>query len=103
MSEPAWKAAERRIAREIGGERVGILGREDVRHDRLSIEVKTRRELPRFLVKAYGQAAGNARAGKLPLLVLKETGKRFEDCLCILSLGDFLELCKGSGPEGSVS
>jgi len=87
-----WKSVERRIARELGGERVGILGREDVRHDRLSVEVKTRRELPRFIVRAYGQAADNARAGKAPVLILKERGKRYADCLCILRLADFLGL-----------
>jgi hypothetical protein len=87
-----WKSVERRLARELGGERVGILGREDVRHERLSVEVKTRRALPRFLVSCYGQAVDNARAGKIPLLILKEKGKRYQDCLCILRLGDFLSL-----------
>jgi len=85
-----WKDVERRIARELGGERVGILGREDVRHDRYSIEVKTRLELPAFLKGAYGQAQSNAAEGKVPLLVLKEKGKRFDDCLCVLRLADFL-------------
>ena len=68
------------------------MGGEDVRHGRLSVEVKTRKELPRFLVNAYGQAASNARAGKMPLLILKERCKRYADCLCILRLSDFLDL-----------
>jgi hypothetical protein len=101
-----WKSVERRLAKELGGERVGILGGEDVRHGRLSVEVKTRKELPRFLIKTYGQAADNARAGKLPLLVLKERCKRYADCLCILRLSDFLELfgedLKGSREEGKL-
>jgi hypothetical protein len=84
-----WKEVERRIARELGGERVGILGREDVRHDRYSVEVKTRLELPAFLKGAYGQAQSNAAEGKVPLLVLKEKGKRFADCLVILRFADF--------------
>jgi hypothetical protein len=97
-----WKAVERRLARELGGERVGILGREDIRHERLSVEVKTRRELPRFLMKSYGQAAANARAGKVAVLVLKERGKRYADCLCILRLEDFLQLFIREGAdEGS--
>ena len=87
-----WKSVERRIARELGGERVGILGREDVRHERLSVEVKTRRALPKFLSRSYAQAAGNAKEGKIPLLILKEKGKQYADCLVVVSLGDFLAL-----------
>jgi len=90
-----WKNVERRLARELGGERVGILGHEDVRHDRLSVEVKSRRELPRFIVNAYDQAVTNSRAGKMPLLILKEKSKRFADCLCILRLSDFQSLFLG--------
>jgi len=98
-----WKNVERRLAREIGGERVGILGHEDVRHDRLSVEVKSRRELPRFLMKSYGQAVDNAKAGKIPLLILKEKGKRFADCLCILRLEDFQSLFLGGGGHPCAS
>lgn len=96
-----WKSVERRLARELGGERVGILGREDVRHGRLSVEVKTRQALPRFLVNCYGQAVDNARPGKVPLLVLKEKGKRYADCLCVLRLSDFLGLF-GPGEAGKA-
>jgi hypothetical protein len=58
----------------------------------LSAEVKTRKALPKFFVRAYGQAAGNAKPGKVPVLILKEKGKQYADCLVVVSLGDFLAL-----------
>jgi len=87
-----WKAVERRVAKELGGERVGILGHEDVRHDRLSLEVKTRKALPKFLTASYSQAAKNARPGKVPVLILKQKHSLYSDSLVVLRLADFLKL-----------
>jgi hypothetical protein len=56
-----WKAAERRIARMLGGERVPVSGRgrgysPDVKHPALSIKVKTRAALPAWIEGAMRQS-----------------------------------------------
>jgi hypothetical protein len=73
VAEPRWKRHERLVARALGGERLPNTGRS--RPDALAgpwaIEVKTRRSLPRWLLKAIAQAEEGARAtGRPPLVVL---------------------------------
>jgi Holliday junction resolvase len=60
-----WKSCERRIAEELGGVRVPVSGRSrgdapDVDHPSLSIEVKSRKKLPAWLLDAIAQAEGAA-------------------------------------------
>ncbi len=92
MSE-TWKANERAIAKRLGGQRVGATGRntEDVSHDWLSIEVKTRRRLPAWLLAAMAQARANAPAGRLPVVVLHQVGRHHDNDLVVLRLADFEE------------
>jgi len=91
VSDRTWKANERAIARRLGGQRVGNRGSntEDVAHPWLSIEVKSRRVLPAWLVAAVAQARRNASAGRLPLVVLHQVGRRHDDDLVLLTLADF--------------
>jgi hypothetical protein len=73
MGESRWKAHERAVARLLGGERLPNTGRRgpDALAGPWSIEVKTRRSLPRWLLEAVHQAEEGARAtGRLPLVVL---------------------------------
>jgi hypothetical protein len=56
-----WKRTERKVAALLGGVRVPVSGRArgdapDVAHARLSIEVKSRKELPAWLMDAMVQA-----------------------------------------------
>jgi hypothetical protein len=72
MSE-AWKAHERAIAKALGGRRQPNTGRlsPDVVSHQWAIEVKARRSLPQWLLKAVSQAQEGARAtGRLPVVVL---------------------------------
>lgn len=71
---------------------VGRAGRPDIAHPRLSIEVKTRRRLPAWLVSALGQAVRAARDGQVAIVVLHRTGQHHENDLAILRLGDLERL-----------
>jgi hypothetical protein len=89
-----WKHAERQIAKRLGGRRVPVSGRAgqpDIAHPWLSIEVKYRRRLPQWLVKAMEQAERSATPGQLAIAVLHEAGTRYGQSLVLLRLGDFEE------------
>lgn len=95
MRTSAWKAAEKGVAAILGGERVSNtalgLRSADVETPAYSVEVKSRKELPNWLVNAVGQAHRNAGRGKLPLVVLHQVGCRRVNDLVIVRLGDFIE------------
>ena len=88
-----WKACERKVAALLGGTRVPVSGRArghspDIHHERLSIEVKSRKKLPAWLEDAMEQAEACARDGQLPLIVLHQDGQRYEDTLIVMRLKD---------------
>ncbi len=89
--DKTWKASERAIARRLGGRRVGNSGRdtEDVSHAWLSIEVKTRRSLPAWLLGAMAQARRNSPPTRLPMVVLHKVGQRHDGDLVVVTLADF--------------
>ncbi len=96
-----WKFAERRIARQLGGQRIPVSGRAgqpDIRHPWLSIEVKHRRRLPRWLLTALAQAEQAATPGQLPVAILHQHGQRYSEALVVLRLQDFREWF-GDEPE----
>lgn len=82
--------AEKKVADLVGGKRLGILGKEDVEHHQFSFEVKMRKVLPKFLKNCYEQASKNCPENRLPVVILKEKGKRYEDCLVIINFKDFI-------------
>lgn len=95
MTDKPWKATERAVASRLGGRRVPITGRQrgdtpDVAHDWLSIEVKHRQSLPRWLTEAMSQAAAGAGLSQLPIVVLHEHGGRHDGDLVVLRLSDFV-------------
>lgn len=85
--------AERRIARELGGQRVGNRGRaapDVVAQDGwLVVEVKQRANLPAWLGHAVGQAVASAGPSQLPVTVLHEAGTPYAGALVVLRLADF--------------
>lgn len=89
MSNPGWKKFERRIALDLGGRRIGILGGEDVEHPFLSGECKLLKKLPKFLTDVYDQAKKNCPKGKIPFACVKQNGKHDKNSLIILSYEDF--------------
>jgi len=93
MGDAIWKQVERAVARRLGGQRLGCTGlaTPDVQSDWLTVEVKTRKRLPRWLVEALAQACIAAEDGHLPLVVLHEVGQRHDDDLVLLRLADFVD------------
>ena len=98
MQRSSWKRAERAIARILGGTRIPVTGRKgpDVAHPTLSVEVKSRTDLPQYLWEWLGQAADGADESKVPVVVLHRAGKsHLGDDLVVLRLADM-----GRLPEG---
>jgi hypothetical protein len=89
-----WKAAERAVARLLGGHRTpcsGAAGGADVDAGWCSVEVKHRRKLPVWLEGALLQAERSARDGQLAVVVLHEHGRRYAHSLVVLRLGAFVD------------
>ncbi len=87
----SWKTCERRIAAELGGSRIPVSGRDrgdapDVDHPSLSIEVKSRKKLPAWLLDAIAQAEAAAGPHQLPVAVLHQDRSRYSDALVVLRL-----------------
>ncbi len=95
MPDATWKKAERAVARVLGGERTSRRGLgeavADVETKAFSVEVKTRRQLPAWLMDAVRQAVRNTSDGKLTLLVLHVVGQRHDNDLVVLRLQDFVD------------
>jgi hypothetical protein len=84
------KHAERKVARLLGGDRVGYLGGPDVVAGHLYVEVKTRRHLPAWLLEAVAQAKGYTD-DQLPIVVLHRAGDPYADALVVLRMEDYLQ------------
>jgi len=92
----AWKVAEKKVAAIVGGTRIGVTGlpTNDVKHERLAIEVKHTSKPPVFVVNALAQAKANGEAGKVPLAVIHTKGTR--QYLAVLRLEDLVTLIRDS-------
>lgn len=93
----SWKTCERRIAAELGGSRIPVSGRDrgdapDVDHPSLSIEVKSRKKLPAWLLDAIAQAEAAASPDQLPVAILHQDRARYSDALVVLRLSQFESL-----------
>lgn len=91
----AWKDAERRAARALGGKRVIRSSQGESAPDVVDVpgwvpEVKYRKRLPVLVTDALRQAEGYAILGQKPVAILFERGKR--SALAVLRLEDFAEL-----------
>ena len=97
-----WKQAERRIAKLLGGRRIPVTGRQrgdvpDIEHDALSIEVKSRKVLPAWLLGALSQAQAASKNGKVPVVVLHQDRAPYAESLVMVRLEDFVGYLKGGG------
>ncbi len=97
-----WKACERRIAELLGGQRIPVTGRQrgetpDIEHEALSIEVKSRKSLPAWLLDALNQAqAASKEDKKIPVVVLHQDHAPYAHSLVVLKLKDFADHLKES-------
>lgn len=95
MANRTWKIAEQSIAGMMGGRRVSNtalgLRSADVETDAYSVEIKTRKAMPAWLMDAVNQAHRNCVGDRLALVVLHTVGQRRVNDLVVLRLGEFIE------------
>lgn len=75
----AWKDLERRVAKLLGGHRVGCTGKataDVLVGDWLAVECKYRTSLPKWLKHADTQVRTVAGDTRLPVVVLFERGRQ---------------------------
>lgn len=91
MPETPWKRRERRTAEQLGGTRTSRVGRStpDVTTPWLVAEVKSKKELPAWILEALAKARSHAKDVQLPILVLHQRGMK--DDLVVLKMSDFKE------------
>lgn len=77
----------------FGTKRSGPLGSNapDFETDTYSVEVKTRKKLPVWLVDSLRQATDNASDGLVPLVILHEVGARYDNSIVVIKLDDFVK------------
>jgi len=89
------KELERFIAADLGGRRLGILGKEDVRYKNYVIECKERKELPRMLKKGIEQALKNCGEGDIPVFIQHELHQPHDLDLVTMYYLDWKKLALG--------
>ena len=93
-----WKAAERRVAADLGGSRIPVTGIDrdgaDVITPLFHCQVKLRKCLPAWLWGWVSGIRSDAQPkGKIGLLILKLPRQRDTEGLVVMSYGDFIDLC----------
>lgn len=100
----AWKDLERRVAKLLGGHRVGNTGTataDVLVGDWLACECKYRTSLPKWLKHADQQVRTAAGDTRLPITILFEHGRRTGDSLVLLRLSDFEEWFGGTNGKAT--
>lgn len=96
MSDRGWKQFERRMARDMGSERIPVTGERDgadCQTPLFCFQFKKRRSLPDWLWDwLRGIVASADRSGKVGVLVLKKTRQRDAEALVVLRWKDWVEL-----------
>jgi hypothetical protein len=98
-----WKAAERRVAADLGGHRIPVTGIDrdgaDVVTPLFHVQVKLRRSLPAWLWDwLRGIRTSAAPQGRVGVLILKKPRQRDAEGLVVMAYGDFVAL-HGALPE----
>ena len=91
MHADTWKRTEKLTAARLGGRRNGVTGTAtvDVETERLAVECKARKALPRLLTDAMTSAVRKAKAGQVPLVVLHQTGQRHDQDIVCMRMRDY--------------
>jgi len=96
MPDKAWKASERRMARDVGSERIPVTGERhgaDFVDGVACYQLKVRRAIPGWLwTWLSGIQGAGQRQGKAGVLVLKHPRQRDEDAVVVLSWRDWTAL-----------
>lgn len=94
------KDLEKFIAADLDGERIGILGKEDVvvHHGGFSLECKERKSIPMFIWNSMTQAQKNAaKRGYRPAVVLHGAGKDHDGDIVFIRYEDFKAILRKEG------
>lgn len=91
-----WKAAERRVAVDLGGARIPVTGIDrdgaDVVTPLFHVQVKLRKALPTWLWAWLTGIRTTAKpAGKVGILILKKPRQKDCDGLVVMAYGDFVD------------
>lgn len=96
-----WKDHERRIAKRLGGTRMGPQGRSgpDVTASlpdgsQLAIECKARKTLPATVKKFLSQITPHRTPQTIPLVIMHEHGAPSNHDVVCLTFSDFLRILK---------
>ena len=91
-----WKRRERRIASDLGGQRIPVTGIDrdgaDVVSPLFHVQAKLRRSLPSWLWRWMGGIVSTTPDGKVGLLVLMTPGQDQSDALVVLRYRDAVDL-----------
>lgn len=92
-----WKAAERRVAMDLGGQRIPVTGIDrdgaDVVTPMFHVQVKLRKALPAWLWTWLSGICADAKPhGKVGILILKKPRQADCDGLVVMSFRDFRDL-----------
>src|SRR2546428_12379068 len=103
MSDRAWKAFERRLARQLGTHRIPVTGERagaDFADGMFAYQAKLGRRCPAYL-RAWlaGILAAGERRGLVGVVVWKPKGARDEEALVVLRFRDWVELHVGHAAQ----
>jgi len=92
-----WKASERGVAKDLGGQRIPVTGVDrdgaDVRTPLFCAQVKLRKALPQWLWDWLSGIRNDAQpSGRVGILVLLKPRQKRRDGLVVMSYGDFVDL-----------
>jgi hypothetical protein len=84
------RAVQSKMAKRIGGKNVGTIEGQDVSHPIFSGEIKNRKK---FVGNTFmAQAVRNCPEGKVPIVIVHETGQRHNNNLVMIRLKDWEDL-----------
>ena len=96
MPDKGWKAAERRMAKDVGTTRIAVTGERhgsDFTDGLCCYQLKVRKAIPGWLwAWLAGIQGAGSKAGKQGVLVLKRPRERDEDAIVVLSWKSWVEL-----------
>jgi hypothetical protein len=96
MSDKSWKAFERRMARDVGTERIPVTGERagaDCTNRLFCFQFKLRRVFPDYLWTWLDGIVGRAAtSGKVGVLVIKKPHQRDSDALVVVRWRDWVDL-----------
>ena len=96
MSDRSWKALERRLARDVGSERIPATGERDgadFNAGPFSYQAKLGRRFPAYLLEWLAGIRSSAeRAGKVGVVIWKAKHARDAEALVVLRYQDWVDL-----------